>query len=120
MTMLKVRRAQFPFGGSVLHRGDVIDTRDFPDISESKWNQLKNPESGRWFEEIDPPGRSARAEAESRATAELDRARDALAPDSSEQVAASAPVQPAACDQCDFVAKNSHGLLVHAGRRHKT
>jgi len=113
MTMLRVRRAQFPFGGRVLQRGDVIDSRDYPDITENKWNQLKNPEAGhRYFEEIDPPGRTERAAVESRAAAELDRARGAL--DSSEPEAPS----PVPCGQCDFVAKNAHGLLVHRGRRH--
>lgn len=115
MTMLKARRA-FPFQGSVLQRGAVIDPHDYPEITEKKWNQLKNPEAGhRFFEEIDPPGRSAREASMSRATAELDRARGA--PDSSEPEA-SAPVQSATCPDCGFVAKNSHGLLVHSGRKH--
>lgn len=139
MTMLIARRG-FRFQGSVLQRGDKIDPHDYPQITEDKWNQLKDPRAGhRFFDEIDPPGRrvASRADAElanarsvtlaapkgewvaAPVGADLERAGITMTPDVQAQgVPVVAPSGPTACPDCKFVAKNSHGLLVHRGRKH--
>ena len=117
MTMLKVRRGtkgpDLVLRGRTLPRGSVFDSSDFADVpalNERKWIQLQ--EQG-LVELVDPPGRGV----PTRAAAEQERAHAHLT-----DFAASLEDVDTPCPEsdCDYVAKNAHGLKVHVGRRHTT
>lgn len=110
------RRFAWANDRGVVERGEIIDTDDFPSIPEHKWNQLRNPGSGHFLEDVAPPGRAPRDEAVMRGAAERARAKGTFGVQESD--AAPALDAPTACE-CGFVANTSHGLLVHRGRKHK-
>jgi len=116
MALLKVRRARFWFGqgsnAKRLQSGDVIDKRDFPEITKSKWEQLTHGQAP-YFEEVDPEGVQPFDAAAARGQAELARARGAVS-----ESPAPPPGVSLGCAECGFVANTSHGLLVHRGRKH--
>lgn len=114
---LRVYRPRFPFQGKTLKRGDIIETDDF-DLPAAKWEQLRSPGSGHYFDEADPPGRSSRDVASSRQVREQENARQAFGERGDEKLINSSPAT-VACGACNFVAKSPHGLLVHSGRKHR-
>ena len=148
MTLLKVKKAEFPFQGQRLVRGQEIDTADFPVIGVSKWWQLLDlgyldlvdqpgqeilkPFTGQTVRISDPtPGEESRTRIRGvmNRTETIDRkfwTRDELregAPRAVEEKVSEPPTDapdvPLICSDCGHQAKNAHGLKVHVGRKHK-
>ena len=112
---LQVCKPTFPFQGRSVSRGDVVESRDYPDVLPDKWERLV--QTG-WFMPLEDDGSAFGGTRATRAAAEIARARGlelVRDPVVSEDAAGSGPAD---CPQCDFVAKTSHGLKVHTGRKH--
>ena len=110
---LGLNSRELRLGDRVFARGTEIDTDEFPQFAASDW---KRWEQHRLIESADAVS-DARKKAIARQAREMER----------ERARTELPVEPSAepvpsglgCGLCDFVAKNDHGLLVHAGRKHR-
>ena len=115
MTMMKVRRGtkgrDLVLRGRSLPRGETFDTHDFPHLNEEKWLQLQRLG---FVELVEVPGRDSIG----RQAVAVERARAHITGDDPDGFVATLTDDAHPCPSCDFVAKNKHGLKIHAGRRH--
>ncbi len=117
-----MRRPTLKLFGRIFQRGETIESRDFA-ADQNKWAQLIEH---RYVDLVDKPG--------SEPVPVDEMSRDEIAFAIGGVIAPPAPtvlgpdelvvpLEPPdgrrICPDCDFVANTSHGLKIHAGRRHK-